>query len=116
MTEFSTPENSRSYGCTLGCGNPYDVIVILVTDGETMFLCMPCYVRVASDVLEAFLDAANPKIQDAIRRANDTIRSQTPGPSGKSRGRNAPADNTDPDITSMFDSVISVEELPDEFK
>lgn len=116
MTEFSAHQNRRSYGCSMGCGNPYDVIVITVSDSTTQFLCFPCWVKLAADVLHAITDPDSPQsvvaLQEAMSLDDDTV----PGPRGKSRGRNAPTSYDDPDIFDAFDSVITFDELPDEFK
>lgn len=117
--QVSSPEyaqNERSYGCSYGCGNPYDTIIINVRDGTTEFLCLPCFVRLASDVVAAMTEADNPDVQAAMAYAAGRPADLVPGPTGKRRGHNAPATADDPDLLAEFDSVITVDDLPDEFR
>lgn len=116
---MSSPEHAqkgRSYGCTFACGNPYDFVFISVNDGTTEFLCVPCFVRLASDMVAAIVDSDDPTVQAAMVYAAAHPADVAPGPSGKPRGRNAPATNDDPDLLEEFDSVITVDELPPEFR
>jgi hypothetical protein len=113
----STPATSqRSYGCTFGCGNPYDYIVISVADGTVEFLCLPDYVRLAVDMVEAVNNPDGLKVLAAM--AADETPEQAPmknsGP--LRRGHNAPATTDDDDLFEAYDSVVTEEELPDEFK
>lgn len=113
-----TPEQPviRSYGCSFGCGNPYDYVFVTVADGTTEFLCLPCFVRLASDLLEAVTEPDSPRVKAAVA-AMGTV-DNVPMTSGKvkSRGRNAPADSEDPDLFMAFDSVITEDELPEAFR
>lgn len=106
----------RSYGCTFGCGNPYDVIIISVADGTTEMLCMPCYVRMASDVIEAITQPDSDAVKAAIAAAGSVDQAPMRGQGARSRGHNAPATADDPDIFEAYDSRVTAEELPEEFK
>lgn len=116
MSSPQTAPETRSYGCTFGCGNPFDVVVIMVGDSTTEFLCIPCWVKMAADVLEAMNNADNPVVKAAMEYAAANPLESTPGPTGKSRGHNAPATETDPDLIETFNDVITADELPEEFR
>lgn len=106
----------RSYGCSFGCGNPYDVVVVFVNDGTSQFLCIPCFVRTAHDMIAAITTPDDPDV--AARLNGDVAPSQAPMAWSKVevRGKNAPADVDDPDVIEAFQSVITEDELPDEFR
>jgi hypothetical protein len=113
----TTPEVlQRSYGCTFGCGNPYDFVFISVRDGTTEFLCLPCMVKLATDMVDVMVNPDNPDI--AAKIASLAGIEQAPMSSnGAKRGRrNAPATSDDPDLFESFDSVITAEELPEAFQ
>lgn len=113
--ELATPP-PRSYGCSFGCGNPYDYIIIAVQDSETQLLCMPCFMRLARDMLAAALDANDPGVLAAISYLNSQDDEHVPGPEGAPRGRNAPANSEDRDLFEAYDGRLTFDELPDEFK
>lgn len=106
----------RSYGCTFGCGNPYDVIIVSVADSTTEMLCMPCFVRMASDVMEAITNPDSDAVKAAESLAGEAEQVPMRGDGIRKRGHNAPATATDPDILSAFDSRITPEELGEEFR
>jgi hypothetical protein len=108
--------NTRSYGCTFACGNPYDYIIVSVADGTSEMLCMPCYVKLACDMIAAVTDPGNPRVQAALSAVSDMPINDVPGPSGAGRGHNAPATADDGDLISAFEEVITVEELPEAFR
>lgn len=114
MSDPSAPQ--RSYGCEFACGNPYDVILIQVQDGTTQFLCIPCFIKLASDLLEAVLDENGEKVQKAMSAYRTGDIGTVPGPAGKPRGKNAPATSSDPDLFEAFDGVVTIDDLPDEFR
>ena len=115
MTEQSATQE-RSYGCTFGCGNPYDYILVDVQSGETLFLCVPCYVKTAADMIAAITDPDNPDVQAAMREAATGEQAPVTGTRVRRRGHNAPATADDPDLITAYDDRITVDELPDEFK
>lgn len=116
MTDSVQASPVRSYGCTFGCGNPFDVVVVMVSDGTTEFLCVPCFVRMASDMVAAITDADDPNVKAAMEWAAANPADIAPGPAGNKRGRNAPATADDPDLIEAFEDVITYDDLPDEFK
>lgn len=116
MNENTPEPPPRSYGCTYGCGNPYDVIVVMVNDGTTEFLCLPCFVRTASDVVAAITEPDNADVRKAVTGAGNVDPVKMTGPGVKRRGRNAPATTDDDDLITAYDHVIREDELPPEFR
>lgn len=116
MTPGDSAMPERSYGCTFGCGNPYDFILVTVSDGSTEFVCMPCFIKLATDMLTAVMEADNPNVQAAVQWAASNGAESAPGPKPRSRGKNAPATTDDPNVFEAYDDVITVEQLPDEFR
>lgn len=116
MTATSDVVPMRSYGCTLGCGNPYDVIVIMVSDGTTEFVCIPCFVKLASDMVAAITDSEDPNVKAAMEWASANPAESAPGPTGKRGKHNAPATNDDPDLLDAYEDIITVDDLPEEFR
>lgn len=114
----STPSEplQRSYGCSFGCGNPYDFILVSVLDSETQFLCVPDFLRLAEDMLEAIVNPGNPNVQAALAEAGTAESVPMTGPGPKRRGKNAPANSEDADLIEAFDSVITVDDLPEAFR
>lgn len=115
---MSTPPASpeRSYGCSYGCGNPYDYLIVSVADSSVELLCLPCFVRLATDLVAAVTDPEADKVKEALALAGTSFMPLAEGPSGKARGHNAPANADDPDLITSYDDVITVDDLPDEFK
>lgn len=113
-TNGSRPQ--RSYGCSWGCGNPYDYVFVSVADGTTEFLCLPCMVKLAKEMVEAVLSPEGEAVMAAL--ADMSTVEQAPMRSGKTRrrGHEAPANADDPDLIEAFDSRITEDELPDDFK
>lgn len=106
----------RTYGCTFGCGNPYDFIIVSVSDSTTEFLCMPCYVRLATDMIAAVVDQSDPKVQDMMRAMAGVEMNTTPGPTALPGRKNAPATSNDPDLIEAYEEIIAADDLPEEFK
>ncbi len=115
MSEQAT-DHTRSYGCTFGCGNPYDFVFISVSDGTTEFLCLPCMVRLAGDMVEAVTNPDNATVKDAMSAYDGGDQAPMSGNGSKRRGKNAPATNDDHELFESFDSCITTEELPEEFR
>jgi len=105
----------RSYGCTFGCGNPYDIIVVTVLDGSTELLCIPCFIKMAYDMTEAI---TNPD-SDVARNAASVLAglgdAQVPGPTAKRGRKNAPATSTDPGMFEAYEEITALDEMPEEF-
>lgn len=106
----------RSYGCTFGCGNPYDFVFISVADGTTEFLCLPCMVELASNMVMAVTESEHPDVQKALADYVPSEQAPMRGSSVKRGRKNAPATTDDPDVIEAFSGVITADELPDEFK
>ena len=116
MSSPQQPQIERSYGCTFGCGNPYDIIVISIADGTTEFVCIPCFVKLASDMITAITESDNPTVREAMESWVAGTPDMAPGPGAKRGKRNAPATSDDPDLLDAYDDVITVDELPEEFR
>jgi hypothetical protein len=106
----------RSYGCTFGCGNPYDYVIVSVADSTVELLCLPCYVRLAADMVTAITQPDDPAVMEALQAVGRDNLQSVPGPKGKKHGHNAPANTTDDGVIEAFDSVVTVDELPPEFR
>ena len=114
--EDQEPVRERAYGCSYGCGNPYDMIVVSIADSTTEFLCMPCFVKLATDIITAMTDPENEAVQKMLAAAGEVMTAPMKGGGVKPRGRNAPAGTEDQDLIDAFDSVVTVEELGPEFR
>lgn len=106
----------RSYGCSFGCGNPYDYILVSVVDSTTEMVCLPCFLKLSSEILEAVVNPDNPDVMQAIAQAGQVEQAKMNGSGPRKRGKNAPANTEDPDLIEAFDSAITVDELPEEFR
>lgn len=114
MTTPAQPPG-RSYGCSFGCGNPYDYIIVSVSDSSALFVCLPCYVRLASDMVAAMTDPESEKVKTALEQAGYVDTAPMSDDNVKSRGHNAPAGTDDPDLIQAFEDIITEEDLPSEF-
>lgn len=112
------PDDSyvRSYGCSYGCGNPYDYVFVSVADGTTEFLCLPCFVKLAETLLTAVIDPSNEIVQGAVAAMGTLDAAPVKNNTVKQRGKNAPVNADDDDLIAAFDSVITVDELGPEFR
>lgn len=106
-------ESTRSYGCSNGCGNPYDVILINIKDLSSDALCMPCFVHVATGVIEAMTNAGSPEVQAALAYAASVQGEQVPGPSGRPGRRNAPANSQDASMFEAYDTTVEWDGNPE---
>jgi len=108
VTNGTVPE--RSYGCSWGCGNPYDYIIISVADGTTEFMCLVCYLKLAQDMIMAVLNPQDPAVKAAMADAAGIEKAPMTSGRVRKRGKNAPADIDDDDLISAFDSRITDED------
>lgn len=109
MTTPSDETHGRSYGCTFGCGNPYDVILTMVNDASTEMLCIPCFIKMASDMLTAMVSSTDPNVQAAMEWASKNLAAQVPGPAPKKGRKNAPATADSPDIFDAYDGIEEID-------
>lgn len=116
MSDQAQEPEGRSYGCSYGCGNPYDYVFVSVADSTTEFLCLPCFVKLAADIVAAITSPDAEDVKSALNGAPGFRPVQTPRAKAKTRGHNAPVGTEDDDLLSSFDSTITVDELPPEFK
>lgn len=106
----------RSYGCSWGCGNAYDYIIISVADGTTEFLDLVCMLKLMQDMIMAVIQPDDPAVRDAMADMSKvTLAPMTEG-KVRRRGKNAPATAEDDELIEAFDSRITPDELGDEFK
>lgn len=106
----------RSYGCSYGCGNPYDYLFVDIASGTTEFLCLPCFVQLTEQLLKAVIDPSDITVQTALGAATPLDTTPMNSNSVRRRGKNAPVNTEDDDLLESFDSVITVDDLPDEFR
>lgn len=116
MTNPPVESPARSYGCSWGCGNPYDYIFVSVQDGTTEFLCLPCFLKLAEQIITAVTAPEGQDVMAALAEAAKLESAPMIGGAPKPRGKNAPVDADDPDLFEAYDNVITVDELPDEFR
>ena len=100
----------RSYGCSWGCGNPYDYVIINVGDGTTEFLCLVCLLKLCQEMINAVINPDDPDVKAAL--AEYAGLDKVPMTSGRVRvrGKNAPADIDDDDLIEAFDSRVTEDE------
>lgn len=109
-------ETERSYGCSFGCGNPYDYIFISVAGGETLFLCLPDMVRLASDIVSSVTEPDPTQVAKWLQTISPLDQTPMRDKGAKGRGHNAPVETDDPDLFAAYDDVVTAEELGDEFR
>lgn len=107
---------ARSYGCSNGDGNPYDFIVLTVqSDEKPDFLCAPCFIGLAADMLKAITEPDDPNVQAAMAEFGNPDLAPMSGRPVRA-GHEAPADTADEDLIEAYDGVVLADELPDEFR
>lgn len=108
VTNGTPPD--RSYGCSWGCGNPYDYVIINVGDATTEFLCLVCLLKLCQEMINAVVNPDDPDVKAAM--AEYAALDRTPMTSGRvrKRGKNAPADIDDDDLIEAFDSRVTDDE------
>lgn len=116
MTQPDLGPPERSYGCSFGCGRPYDYIMISVALGETQMLCIVCFLSLTRDMLASMVNPNDPEVLKAIAVFNAASGEQVPGPSGKPGRRNAPANSADSDLYDAYDDILTTEDLPEDFR
>lgn len=112
----SDVSTGRSYGCSRACGNPYDFIVIAVSEAHTEMLCLPCFVQTAMEMVRAVVSPDDETVQSALTEFPPSDQVPMAGGVKRTRGHHAPAESDDPDMLQVFDGVITEDELPDAFR
>lgn len=107
---------ARSYGCSNGCGNPYDFVVVTVSDAFTQMLCFPCFVGAAAVMVKAATDPDDETVRSAVAEFPPAEQVPMKGGVTRKRGHHAPAESDDPDALEVFDGIITEDDLPDEFR
>ena len=101
----------RSYGCSNGDGNPYDFVVVTITDASTLFLCASCFIQTAQAMLMAMVEPENPEVQRIMAEAGEIDQVPMNGRQVAKRGHEAPAEVDDPDAIDAFDSYVLDDEV-----
>lgn len=118
MADEGTPVDApqMSYGCQFADGNPYHVILVNVMDGSTLFVCMPCFVRVSTEIVDAMTGNLSAEVE-AERQAMNAEQVSEPENLRARKGRhNAPAGAEDPDLVEHFDGIVYADELDERFQ
>lgn len=87
-----------------------------VRNGETDFLCVPCLVKVAADMVAVLTDPNSPEVLKAVAEMAGAEAAPMKGSKPKARGHNAPVTADDDDFIDTFDKIVTVDELPPEFR
>lgn len=116
MSELPIESPARSYGCSWGCGNPYDYIFVSVADGTVEFLCLPDFLKLAEQIITAVTSPEGEEMMRALADMASVESAPMKTSKVKARGHNAPVNADDPDLLEAFDTVITVDELPEEFR
>lgn len=86
--------------CSFGCGNEYEFIVVTASDSTTQFLCVPCFIGTAADLLTAVTDPDDPAVMLAV----ETYAADTVTPAGTRGRKKALVSGIEPDANAgVFD-------------
>jgi len=66
MTDQQTAVTAAGIGCSFGCGNTSNFILIDIESSDTSFLCVPCFLFVAGNLTEAMINPSNPDVVRAL--------------------------------------------------
>lgn len=95
----------RSYGCSYGCGNPYDFVVVPVADPtSTLCLCTPCMIRTSHDMVQGFISAQE-EVDARIREMGTPEQVPMNGPGVKAGHGNAPVQAEEDDLFDEFEPL-----------
>jgi hypothetical protein len=83
----------------------------MVQDATTQFLCFPCFVRTAADMLDAMINPDDPEVQRRIAEAGTVEQVPMEGRKVAKRGHEAPTDSLDPDAIETFESYVLDDEV-----
>lgn len=106
-------ESQRSYGCQFGCGNPMDVILTQIMDNSTLIVCLPCFVRVAIEIVDAMTGDVSPEVEASRQELNAMEQAPQTGARARRGRHNAPVGTTSDDLIEAYDSAVTVDELDD---
>lgn len=92
------------HSCSYGCGRTYDVMVVQVVDGSTMFLCMPCFMSFAHQIMTAMVEETNADVAEVTQNATfDNVTYVDPNAPGYTvRGHSDPT----PEDDFAFDGMM----------
>ena len=60
-----------AHACTFGCGREYDYILVSYRDSETQFLCLPCFIQLATQMVTAMVEPDSVDVQEAVSEAGE---------------------------------------------
>lgn len=72
MSDQDNTGEACMHACTWGCGRKYDIVVTQVIDASTLFLCIPCFMSFAHNVMQAMVDADSADVKDVTASADLT--------------------------------------------
>lgn len=77
----------KNHDCQNGCGNVADVVVVNLDDSNADIVCMPCFLRLANDISQQFMENINSgkealEIQEEVERIDreERLKDWEPGP------------------------------------
>lgn len=111
MTEPLPEQPERSYGCSMGCGAPFDIVIISVQDASTLMLCIPCHLRLAMQLMESFVDGDSDQVQRMISEAGAAGDAAPFDGNVRRRGHNAPVNSDDAGLIEAYDDLLTAEEV-----
>lgn len=109
-------EPKRSYGCSFGCGRPFDYVLANVEDSEVLFLDVVCFLRLVKDMVDAMVDPEDGAIAYKLAKAGSVEHVPDNSDSVKPSGHNAPIGIGNDDAIEEYDGYVLEDELSDEFK
>lgn len=77
---------------------------------------MPCFIRLAHDILSAVTEPDPEQVAKWLKVISPLDAAPMKGSAPRKGRHNAPATTEDPELFEAFDSVITEDELPPEFK
>lgn len=72
MAQEDDTGEACTHACTWGCGRKYDIVVTQVIDASTLFLCIPCFMSFARNVMQAMVEADSADVKDVTASADLT--------------------------------------------
>lgn len=58
------------HACQEGCGRKYDLIIVQVVDGSTLFYCIPCFTSFSTQVVKSMMEPEDPAVREVIGRSD----------------------------------------------
>lgn len=77
---------------------------------------MPCFIRLAVEIVQAVQTTEGAELVTAINDMGKLQAAPMSNPPRRKRGHEAPVNADDPTLIEAFDSRITEDELPEDFK